>query len=485
MNRKSLEPWIPDSIDYYDHQISGIRRMYQMQNFILSDEMGLGKTLQALTVFAMDVITNRGGTALVICPVTLKGNWVDELKNFTKFPFVVLGQKEINGKIKILNRDSRNIQLAEYFALPEPKVLIVNYEQIQTHIKILNQLNFHVKIFDEAHYLKNPEAKRTKACLAVRTKRTFILTGTPMLNHIPDLWSLLHMINPRKWSSYWVYINRYAVYGGFQDKQIIGVKNEKELKDILQQVMIRRLSKDVLNLKEPRFIPRKVDLHPEQQKLYDQLQEENMVDIDSLTTMEIENALTKFLRHKQICCTTATLLGSEKDFSFKLDLAASDAKELVENGFRVGAFTQFRQGIVSFKKRLHELNIPTWEIHGGVPKQLRTGVIKDWGNSSEPGVLICQSMVAGLGLNMTAGRHCLLLDKLFVPGLNKQIIKRFDRIGSDETQAVEVYEYICRGTIENRIEQILKIKDRLSDDIVEIEDYKRKLLALLAKKEEE
>ena len=485
MRRKSLEPWIKDTVDYYDFQVIGIRKLYVKPNFILGDDMGLGKTLQALTVFTMDVVSGRGDTALVVAPVTLKGNWADEIKEFTRFPHIVLGQKRHPtkpGRFLTLGQEEREMQIFEFFSLPSPKILIVNYEQIKSHLELINKLKFHTVIFDEAHYLKNHKAARTKACLQLEAKRKFMLTGTPMLNHIPDLWTLLHLTNPRQWPKYWIYINRYAVFGGFQGKQITSVKNEEELKERLQSVMIRRLSKDVLDLQEPRYIKRRVDLHPEQQKLYDQLEEDQTIDIDSMTVEEIENSLTKFLRHKQICCTTATVLGQDRDYSYKLDLAAEDALELVSNGHRVGAFTQFRPGIVSFQKRLAKLGIQTWEIHGGVGPEYRTEIVKQWG-SAKPGVLICQSAVGGVGLNMTAGRHCLLIDKLFSPGLNQQIIKRFDRIGSDITKAVQVYEYICRGTVENRVEQILRIKTKLSDDIVEMEDFKRKLLRLLAEKE--
>jgi SNF2 family DNA or RNA helicase len=364
-----------------------------------------------------------------------------------------------------------------------PKILIANYEQIHGHVDLLNSLNFHVRIFDEAHYLQNPKAKRTQACMKLTATRTILLTGTPLLNHINGLWTLLNMVHPKKYPRYYHFINRYAVFGGFEGKQIVGVKNEKELKESLQELMLRRLSDDVLNLKEPRWISRRVDLHPEQQKLYDQLDEEGVIDIDSLNSIEVENALTRFLRHKQICSTTATLLGLKFDYSHKLDLAAADALELVENGRPVVTFTQFRPTIEAFKARLHGLGIETWELHGDIPQEYRTEVIKQWGESKKIGVLICQTVVAGIGLNMTAARDCQFLDKLFTPGLNRQAWKRLVRIGASETEAVNIYEYIVRGTVEQRIEEILRIKEKLAKDVVEVENFKKELLKLLAKKE--
>lgn len=486
-SRKSLEPWIHDAIEYYDYQIDGVRWMARMKNFILGDDMGLGKTLQALTALGIDVIRGQGETAIVVAPVTLKGNWSDEIKLFTRFPHVILGQKPHPtrpGKIKILTPAEREAQLYEFFTIEGPKILIANYEQIERHLALINKMKFHVRIFDEAHYLKNPKATRTKACMQIKSNRTFILTGTPMLNHANELWTLLNMVWPRRFPSYWSFINRYIVFGGYEGKQMVGVKHEDELKEALQSIMLRRVSEEVLDLKEPRWISRRVDLHPEQQKLYDQLADEGSIDIEGMDPLEVDNALTKFLRHKQICCTTATLLGPTKDFSYKLDLAAADGMELVENGHRVVAFTQFRPGIQSYKKRLHGLGVPTWEIHGDIPNQYRPEVVKQWG-SSEPGILICQTMVAGVGLNMTTGRHCLFLDKLFVPGLNRQAWKRLDRIGADLDHAVEIREYIARGTVEQRVEQILLAKEKLATELIEVEDFKKTLLKLMAARDEE
>lgn len=482
--RKSLEPWIHDSILFYPYQVEGVRWAARMRNFILGDDMGLGKSLQALTVFAIDVFRDMGDTALIVCPVTLKGNWSDEIKQFTGFKHVILGQKPHPtkpGKIKKLTSSERELQILEFAVMEGPRILIANYEQIRPHVDLLNSLNFHMRIFDEAHYLQNPKAIRTKASMSLKATRTALLTGTPLLNHINGLWTLLNMVHPRKYPRYWAFMNRYAVYGGYEGKQLVGVKNEKELKESLQELMLRRKSEDVLDLKEPRFIPRRVDLHPEQEKLYDQLEVHGFIDIDGMDPMEVSNALTKFLRHKQICCTTATVCGPTFDYSWKLDLAAADAEEIVRNGHRVVTFTQFRPGITAFKKRLHALGVQTWELHGDVPAEYRSEVVKQWG-SAEPGVLICQTMVAGVGLNMTAARHCQFLDKLFTPGLNKQAWKRLVRIGASTTESVMIYEYIVRGTVENRIEAILRAKEKLAGDIVEMEDFRKKLLKLMVGK---
>jgi SNF2 family DNA or RNA helicase len=477
MERKSLEPIIPDSVNYYRHQIEGIRELAKRKNFILADDMGLGKSLQAITVFAIDVHRGWAETALIICPVTLKNNWYDEFQKFTTIPATVLEGSPTQ----------RSKMLDEFAATAGPRVLIVNYEQVAAHQIELESMDFHVTIFDEAHYLKNPKAKRTKACMALRTNRTFLLTGTPMLNQVNELWALLHLCNRRQFPKYYSFINRFCVFGGYQDRQIIGVKNEKQLTEHLQEYMIRRLKKDVLDLPEVQIIERKVDLRPEQRKLYDEVYNEMRLErVDKDEADDIENALTKFLRLKQICGTTFPFTG--EDISSKLDLAVDDAIEMLSQGNKIVVFTQFRDVLERFCVRL-DTKAPQygiWELHGGIKQEERQPAVKDWAASTEPGALVCMLQVAGVGLNMTAARNALFLDKLFVPGLNQQAIDRLHRIGQSTTQPVQIFEYFCKGTIESRVNQILRNKKKIFGDIVESDpNWKRKLLQAMLEDDDE
>lgn len=480
--RKSMEPYLKDEVEFYDFQITGIRQLAGMKSFILADQMGLGKSLQALTVFIIDVVRGWASSAIVVCPVTLRSNWADEIIKFTRVKYMILGAAEKKGKTVQLGPKAREAQIAEFATWKGPKILITNYEQIVPHVQQLNKLKFDVAIFDEAHYIKNYKAKRTKACQKLFSRRSFLLTGTPMLNHVHELWVLLNRIDPGYYSSYWSYVQRYCVFGGFQKKQIIGVKNERELHSKLQNVMLRRLKKDVLKLKEPQIIERKVDLSAEQQKLYDEVIVDLRLTNPDGSSQDIENALTKFLRCKQICATTYPFTGV--DTSNKLDQVVEDVKELVENDERVVIFSQFRAVLECLEIRLKDV-CPVYQIHGDVPKDDRQGVVKAWGSNPSPSALICMLQVAGIGLNMTQGRHVLFVDELFVPGLNQQAIDRLHRIGQDEAQYVQVFKYITRKTIENRIQQILKSKVKLNDSVIEDSNWKRALVKAVLSGEDE
>ena len=470
-NRKSLEPYIKDDVEFYTHQVEGVRRMWNMPSFLLADDMGLGKSLQSLVVCAIHakkMNENYGVDSkfLIVCPPTLKDNWVDEIENFTGFKYV-----KLHGAPKV-----RTTQIGEFIMMEGSKILIVNYEQVKPHIAEINRIGFDCVIADEAHKLKNPQSQRTKAFQNIRTDRSFMLTGSPLLNNVHELWTILDRIQPGQWGSYWGFCQKYCVYGGFNGKSIVGVKNEASLVSALQHVMIRRLKSDVLDLPEVQIIPRIVDLSPLQRKLYDQAVSDLVIEVGTGgEEMELANAATKFLRLKQICGTTATLLESGQDESAKLDLAIDDAAEIVSKGNKLVVFTQFRPVLSSYVSRAQALNVPVFQLHGDVKQEDRQSIVKDWATQPGPAIIVCMLQVAGVGLNMTAARYCQFIDKLFVPMLNQQAIDRLNRIGASKTQAIQVLEYRARGTVESRVESILKVKKNIFESVVENKELQKRI----------
>jgi SNF2 family DNA or RNA helicase len=493
--RKSMEPELLDDVVFYPHQIDGIRRLAKIRSFLLADDMGLGKSLQALALFVLDYKMygeGRGaGIGIVVCPVTLKDNWENEIRKFTRIKCMVLGNgiSAKTGRRRILNRNERMMQIVEFAMWTGPKILICNYEQVLSHGTELNALKARIAIFDEAHYMKNPESKRTKACLEIDSYRSFMLTGTPLLNNVTELWPLLHRIAPEKFNNAATFNNRYAVYGGNRNTTVVETKNVKELNAILERVMVRRLKKDVLKLPIPYITQISVPLNETQRRLYDLLSDEyklESIDPEGDDIM-MKGALAVFLRQKQICGTPYSISFDSKDpeapqypdESYKLDLVVDKAKEMADNGEKVVIFTQFRGVVDALIRRFNATGIPAMQLHGDVKATDRQSTVDRWGEYEGPCMLVCMSQVAGIGLNMIAGSVCFFVDKLFVPGLNQQCIDRLWRIGASETQPVQVFEFIARGTIEDRIEEILKAKILVNEDIVERSDMMRRLLRAL------
>jgi SNF2 family DNA or RNA helicase len=480
VTRKSLK-MIHDSVEYWPHQLDGIRAMARMSSFLLADEMGLGKSLQALTVAAIDFELERANRVLIVAPVSLKWNWLEEIKTHTNFTAIILDGTPAE----------RDYQMIDFIRV-KADILIVNYEQVTAHLNELNRMGFDIIIYDEAHYIKNHSSKRTKACLELVASRHFLLTGSPLLNQVNELWPLLHRIAPDQYPRFYQFVNRYAIYGGWKNKTVTGTKNKEELAARLQEVMIRRLKKDVLDLPEKQHIKVPVILHPLQRRLYDQAANELEIELpNNPTPMELENALVKQLKLKQICGTTATIEGYE-DISVKLDRAEEMIEEMVNNGEHVVVFTQFRIIQACMARRLEELkpkSIKAFQLHGDVPKQQRMEVIKQWENSKDdvgrPGALVCMIQVAGVGYNFTIANKAIFLDRLYVPKLNEQGEDRLHRIGSDKTKPVQIYTLSAVKTIEQRIDTILRTKTKLFDSLVEESDWKRALYQALREQDED
>jgi SNF2 family DNA or RNA helicase len=452
---------IKPGVELFPHQVEGVQWLSRRANWLLADEMGLGKTLQALLVAAIDY--DRGHRRIcVVATASLKYNWVAEIARFTTFTCTVLEGTP----------DKRSKLLASFDA----DVLVINYEQIKAHLDELNALDFNIVMFDEAHYIKNAQSKRTKMALKLLADRYFLITGSPLLNRVNELWTLLHRISPTEFPSYWRFRNRYCIYGGWQGRELIGVKNQKELHGHLANYMLRRKKADVLDLPEKQIIPVMVELSPEQRRVYNEVWKEMTLTLPSNPDpMEIESALTRFLRLKQICSTTANVgLG---DHSRKLDRLEEMVDEIVvESGESVVIFTQFRGTQEAIMERLRKRGIICQEINGDTPPSLRAPMVADWSEATAGGVpsaLVCMLQVAGVGLNMTAASKCIFTDKLFVPKLNEQAQDRLYRIGTDLTKPVQIFELIATKTVEQRIEAILRSKTKLFDELIETPAWKR------------
>lgn len=479
-SRKSLDK-IFDETTYYPHQLEGIRTMAGMSSFLLADEMGLGKTLQALTVAAIDFQRGWANRVIVVCPASLKWNWQDEINKFTKFSCMILDG----------DPQERATQL-ELFDILDIDILVVNYEQVVNHLKDLNALDFDIAIFDEAHSIKNYKAKRTKACLALRSRRSFLLTGSPLLNQANELWPILHRIKPTEFPDYWRFVNRYCVYGGFKGKQITGVKNKAELNAAIDQVMMRRLKRDVLDLPDKQIVQKFVDLLPVQRKLYDQASDEMKITLPGRPDpMEFENALVKYTYLKQIAATAACIEGYDDD-SAKLDLLEEMVDELLHNepgepqAKPLVVFTQFRTVMACAARRLEKKGYEVFQIHGDVPKDQRTETVKIWADRPKPGILLVMlHKDIAVGFNATAADKCIFVDKLYVPKLNEQAQDRLHRIGADLTQPVQIFEIIARKTVEQRIESILKRKTKLFDGLIEESQWKKALYEALMQEDDD
>lgn len=519
--------YLRDGIQFYAHQQRGVKWMSHRRHFIQGDDMGLGKTLQTLVVFGLDVRNNRAGTGrlVIVAPNSVVPNWAEEIKRFCTFPAFVLGQVE--GRKTRLSSRERKLQIAEFVGEDAPCALILSYEMLTKHWELLSRLDFHMGVFDEAHKLQNPESNRTQASVAFSKSitRVAVLTGTLFMNDVSSMWAPLTMVRAidRSVDSF---MNRYAVHETRtftvrpargqegdpdykpavtkKEKVVTGAKRVSELRRLLygdpdlkarvaadaslqRQVvddpdlrirvygrMIRRLKTDELDL--PPVVRQQiwVDLTDQQRELYVKAIEEMEIATPDGEDKEIGDDRAKFTRLRQICGSTYDFTG--EDHSAKMDRAVDLIDDIIredddetKGGRKVIVFTTYRTINDLFVKRLTEgrPHIGVWQLHGGVPAADRTSVIREWSDHDGPAVIVCGLQVTAEGLNMTAARDVIFLDKLLVPKLNDQAIDRANRIGQQTVHPVMVYELINRYTVDQRIEDICNAKRDLFDTIVD------------------
>lgn len=440
-------------VELHPHQVECVGRGLSTQSLLIADDMGLGKTVEALAIAAVDFQQNRATRILIVTPATLKWNWFDEIEKLTTFHARVLDG----------SKPRRLAELGRWADGDDADILIVNYEQVKGHLDDLNDLNFDIVIFDEAHYIKNPRSKRTKACHRLRARRFFPMTGTPMLNRVDELWSLLHVAAPRDFPNYWKFRTRYCQMGGFQGKQVVGTLNEKELIEKLSKVMIRREKHEVLDLPDKVRTPIHVVMPKSQRELYDDILHKWRYETpDNPSGLEVENAMVQLLRLKQVCSSPYNLTENPEDKSVKVEVATERCVELWASKRPSVVFTQFRGTQKQMGQAALKAGIPAFGIHGGMSADARREQIRRW--RTDGGAFVAMLQVGSQGLTLTEADTVIFLDKLWTPGLNTQAEDRLHRIGQTET--VNVIDIQARDTIETRIEQILASKSKLADLIV-------------------
>lgn len=475
---KSLEPWfkdpehwgIPDA-RWFDHQVTGIRWMAERRSVLLNDDMGLAKTSQALATFCLDIKRGRNtkdgrkARCIVVCPGSVKVNWGYEIEQFTRLNYVVTPSESAK----------RMRELKRFDEMDDPKILVVNYEQLTPLLDWLNGQHFDMAIFDESHMIKTPVSKRARAARALRSRRSLLLTGTPVLLDVRDLWSQLDRVAPGQFMSYGEFENRYAVFGVAKGgrRKVTGIQRGEELRERMKPYVLARKKEDVLDLPGVQKIWRRVGMTTDQARLYSGVETEMLADYEQ----GLPGAGAGFLKLLQVCGTTAAV-DPDTDSSEKLAQAVEDAVELVDGGHPVVVFTSWRSVHASFCKRLTRHGrrgsedsgrYRIFELHGGVPMDKRQGVLNEWKRyrspEGRPGVLVATYHVANVGLNMTHARHMLRLDRTFVDALNNQAIDRLNRIGASKTQKVQVFDYLVTGSVEERVEWICQAKGKTAEKV--------------------
>ena len=456
----------PDNFTFkttpFQHQIEGFEYGLKKDRFLLGDEQGLGKTKQSIDIAVARKLALGYKHCLIICGVNgLKWNWESEVATHSNEKSKILGSKvNKKGRKVIMGTEDKLYDLEH---LPDAYFLITNVEslrseQIVTAIqKQISLGNINMVIMDEIHKCKNPTSQQGKALLKVKGETKIALSGTPLMNNPLDLYIVLKWLGYES-NAFYSFKNHYCVMGGFGGYEIVGYRNLDQLQSNLNDIMLRRLKKDVLDLPEKLHSTEYVEMSKAQAKIYNEVSEEIRANIDKIVVSP--NPLAQLIRLRQATAST-DILSSAVNESAKLDRLEELVEELAENNEKCIIFSNWTEMTNRAYDRLQKFNpaIITGETKDRVAEQDKF--------MYEAG---CKCIIGtigamGTGLTLTAGTTVIFLDSPWNRANKEQAEDRAHRIGT--TSTVNIITLVCKDTIDERIEELVYQKGAMADMLVD------------------
>ncbi|MEM9541270.1 MAG: DEAD/DEAH box helicase [Cyanobacteria bacterium P01_E01_bin.42] len=430
-------------------------------NGCLADDMGLGKTVQVIARLVQERnAEDEVFPTLLIAPTSVLGNWQKEIAKFA--PHLT----------SIVHHGSDRANETKDFKkrCQEKDVVITSYTLIRKDTKLFNALNWHRIVLDEAQNIKNPKTAQTKAILKLKSRHRLALTGTPVENRLLDLWSIFNFLNPG-------YLGKQAQ---FRKAFELPVQKDNDavkavtLKRLVEPFILRRVKTDKSIIKDlPDKIEQKVycNLTKEQASLYEAVVKDVAEKLEEAEGMKRKGLmLATLMKLKQICNHPRQFLQDESEFSpersHKLSRLQEMLEEIVAECESTLVFTQFREIGDALEYRLrHDCHYNTYYIHGGTSRQKRESAIADFQDSNTPpSIFILSLKAAGVGITLTKANHVFHFDRWWNPAVEDQATDRAFRIGQQKN--VFVHKYVTLGTLEERIDQMIEDKKKLSASIV-------------------
>jgi len=458
--QQEISPSLDLNATLRPYQLDGLRWMQTLRTLevggILGDDMGLGKTLQTLAHLLLEKQAGKlDRPSLVVMPTTLIPNWQDEAARFAP-----------SLKVATLHGTTRR-QL--YGHLAEYDLLLTSYALLPRDIDLLSDVPLHVVVLDEAQNIKNPNSKAAQAAGRLNARQRLCLTGTPLENHLGELWSLFHFLMPG-WLGDAKQFNRD--YRTPIEKHGDTDRLEHLTKRIKPFLLRRRKEQVAQELPPKNEILRWVELSPAQRDLYETVR----LAMDSKVRDEIDRKglarsqiviLDALLKLRQVCCDLRLVKGTAAKpvrggTSGKLESLMEMLTELLAEGRRILLFSQFTSMLSLIEEDLQRRAIDYVQITGET-KDRRTPV-KRFQNEEVPLFLISLK-AGGTGLNLTAADTVIHYDPWWNPAAENQATDRAHRIGQDKP--VFVYKLIARATVEEKIQQLQQRKAELASGVLD------------------
>jgi hypothetical protein len=417
----------------------------------LADDMGLGKTAQLIAAMIADP---ADGPTLVVCPVSVLGNWERELARFAPSLRVLVHHGGA--------RNVGDVTLAERAA--DADVVISTYSLLARDREALEGVEWARLVFDEAQQLKNPSAAQTRAAASLKAGRRVALTGTPVENRLSELWSIMHLLNPGLLGTARVFKERFAVP--------IEREGDPEATALLRRVtgpfVLRRLKTDRSIISD---LPDKIEtvdrcpLTKEQATLYQAVVDDMLAQADASDGIQRRGVVLAGLsKLKQVCNHPAHFLSDGSALagrSGKLSRAEELLEEILDAGDKVLCFTQFSEwGALLAPYFQRRFGVETLWLHGRVRRTARDDMVRRFSAAGGPPLFLISLKAGGTGLNLTAASHVIHLDRWWNPAVEDQATDRAFRIG--QRRNVQVHKLVSSGTVEERIDEMITAKRDLA-----------------------
>ncbi|MEW9529769.1 DEAD/DEAH box helicase [Microbispora sp. NPDC049125] len=425
---------------------------------ILADDMGLGKTAQTLSLLLDERSGgDRPAPTLLVCPMSLLSNWQKEAARFAPALEVYLH----HGASRLRGDDLAG-------RTREADLVLTTYGTALRDREALAALDWERVVCDEAQAIKNSAARQAQAVRSLPARTRLALTGTPVENHLAELWSIMEFCNPGLLGPARTFRDRY--------QEPIERHGDEAATAALKRAtgpfVLRRLKTDKTIISDlPDKLEMKVwcTLTPEQASLYQAVVEDMLGRIAASEGIERRgNVLAAMAKLKQVCNHPAHLLKDGSRLagrSGKLARLEELAEEIVDEGDKALVFTQYAElGAMLQPYLAAHLDRPVLWLHGGLPKARRDALVERFQGDDEPMLFLLSLKAAGTGLNLTAASHVIHVDRWWNPAVEDQATDRAFRIG--QTKNVQVRKFICAGTLEERIDEMIERKKALAESVV-------------------
>jgi len=415
----------------------------------LADDMGLGKTVQLLAMLLQRKQQRKQQLpSLVVVPKSLLFNWKQEATRFTP----ELRAMEYTG----LERSA----LREQF--PEQDLVLTTYGTLRRDIFELKDMAFDYVVLDEAQTIKNSGSQVAKASRLLKANHRLAMSGTPIENHLGDLWSIFEFLNPGM-------LGRSSIFKSYA-ADIETPESRKLLSQAMRPFILRRTKKQVASELPEKFEQTILcNMGKEQKRLYAELRDHyrltllGLVEKQGLAKSKM-HVLEALLRLRQAACHPALLdRGAVDDPSAKLDVLIPQLEQLLEEGHKALIFSQFTSMLSIVRKQLDDRKM-TYEYLDGQTRNRKENVER-FQNDPDCKLFLISLKAGGLGLNLTAADYVFILDPWWNPAAEAQAIDRAHRVG--QTKQVFAYRLICRDTVEEKIAQLQSKKRVLAEAILE------------------